>query len=120
LPAAITPNIIQSSRSQTLILIVAHLSSRSPRYRWGDASDNLSFAADAAGKIGATERTVERSVRRAEKICGKARCAQCRRLASGLLPGNEVTREALLAFAEEFEAKARIRPEGKPDKVDDG
>jgi len=35
LPAAITPNIIQSSRSQTLILIVAHLSSRSPRYKIG-------------------------------------------------------------------------------------
>jgi hypothetical protein len=33
LPAAITPNIIQTSRSKTLILIVAQLPSRSSRYK---------------------------------------------------------------------------------------
>ena len=34
------------------------------------------------------------------------RAAQCRRLAAGLLNANEPTKHALLALAQEFEAKA--------------
>jgi hypothetical protein len=41
LPAPITPNIIQTSRSQTLILIVALLPSRSPRYSKTPALDPI-------------------------------------------------------------------------------
>jgi exonuclease III len=40
LPAAITPNIIQTSRSKTLILIVAQLPSRSSRYNCGRVSNS--------------------------------------------------------------------------------
>lgn len=85
--------------------------------RAGYKNDNLSsFSEDAATKIGVTERTVERSVRRAEKICGKAK---------ELIRGTEtedsgVELDALAAMTPDNQVRAaKLVSEGKAESIRD-